>query len=98
MLIKNKNIIKRQIHDTYFLIDITQNYLENTCSLYEINEIGAFIWDELDTSHTVIEIAQKLCDAIIDPIALEDLLEDVEDYINILKKEKFVVESHGRNE
>lgn len=94
---RNENIVKREIHDTYFLIDITQNYLENTCSLYEINDIGLFIWDQLNHSNTIITIAENLYNAIEDDVAFEDILSDVEDYINILKKENFVVEVNGRD-
>ena len=40
---KNPNIVCRDIHGSYFLIDITDNFSDNVCSLYEMNEIGRFI-------------------------------------------------------
>lgn len=99
MLKRNANIVKRKIHDTYFLIDITQNYLEDTCSLYEINEIGAFIWDQINESNTINDIAMNLYQVIQDDsIEWNDIINDVKEYIDLLKNEKFVVENNGRAE
>ena len=59
MLEKNKNIVLREIHDSYFLIDITQNYLSDVCSIYEVNEIGKFIWESLETL-VPISVAEEI--------------------------------------
>ena len=56
-IIKKENIVERKIHDTYFLIDISDKYLDDKCHLYEINEIGDFIWKQLGMSDTVSDIA-----------------------------------------
>ena len=53
---KNQNIVKREIHDSIFLINITQNYLNDKCSLYELNQIGNFIWDSLDNANKIKEL------------------------------------------
>ena len=48
MLIKNGDIILRTIHGSIFLIDISDNYSGDKCALYEINETGKFLWDNID--------------------------------------------------
>ena len=47
MYIKNQNIVKREIHKEYFLINIKQNYLNDKCYLYLLNTMGNYIWDLL---------------------------------------------------
>ena len=49
---RNPNIRCRRIHETWFLIDITQNY-DDICRLYELNEMGSFIWEQLERPMTV---------------------------------------------
>lgn len=46
MIRKRENIVARVIHDSYFLIDIKQNYLDDKARIYEVNEIGYYIWKQ----------------------------------------------------
>ncbi|MGI6500020.1 MAG: PqqD family protein [Anaerostipes sp.] len=91
MIAQNKNIIKRKIHDSYFLIDITQNYFDDTCNLYEINEIGSFIWEQMNNACSIDKIVNQLsleikaCDVEKDTIKT-----DVKDYIKVLFEEGFL--------
>lgn len=97
MFVKNPDIVLRNIHGSYFLIDITQNYLDDTCSLYEINETGEFIWKALDEFGTVKEIVDKLVVLITDEIDYGEVYSDVEYYINILIAQDFVEVENGRD-
>ena len=54
-----------------FLIDITDNYSGDKCSIYEINQTGMFIWNNIDGSRSVWELAELLKDAIIDDVNIE---------------------------
>jgi hypothetical protein len=51
---KNENIVARQIHDTYFLINIADNYAHDKCILYQVNEIGYFIWSNIHGKETSV--------------------------------------------
>ena len=85
------SVVARQIHDSFFLIDTKQNYSDDTCSLYEINEIGFYIWNELNEDIDIDQITKKLYDQIVDEIPYEDLLSDVKEYLDILIEKQFVV-------
>lgn len=87
---KNPNIVCRDIHGSYFLIDITDNFSDNVCSLYEMNEIGRFIWDNI-SHNTAMDIARLLKNALTDDIPLEYLLNDVSEYINTLEANGFIL-------
>ena len=45
---EKENPAARTIHGSSFWIDISDNYSGDTCSLYEINQTGMFIWNNID--------------------------------------------------
>lgn len=92
MFIKNDNIVLRKIHGSFFLIDISDNYLEDKCSIFEINEIGKFIWDSMDEYNTIEELVSTLQNVIDDEIPYEELYFDVSEYMNDIVDKKFVLE------
>ena len=51
---KNESIVARKIHDTYFLIDTKENYSDEKCRLYEINEIGYFLWNNISKDNITV--------------------------------------------
>lgn len=92
--IKNKDIVKRNVHDAVFLIDITDNYLDDKCRLYEINSIGSVIWDLLDTitKNQIEEISSNILAMIIDDVPLDVIRRDVIDFLHLMEKEHFIEE------
>ncbi len=92
-----ENIVERQIHDTYFLIDIKQNYLDDKCRLYEINETGSYIWNTLLKGSTVNDIVQSILCKVGDTVEFEELCSDVKEYIDLLQEAGFVEVLDGRN-
>ena len=99
--IKNKNIVKRNIHEYAYLIDITENYLDEKCRLYEINQVGSIIWDLLDDycNDQINEISRKIKSMIIDDIPFEIIKNDVKDFLSLMKDEGFLKEvDNGRTE
>ena len=87
----NKNMVLRKIHDSFFLIDITQNYLNDRCTLYEVNEVGAFIWQQLEKGCEVSEIFSNIMSSIIlEDGSSDDVLNDLNDYLNILQANGFL--------
>ena len=74
MFVSNKNAIARKIYNSYFLIDITDNYSGDRCALYEVNETGMFLWENLSTKKTADELAALLKEAIVDDVAYQSTL------------------------
>lgn len=89
MIVRNKNIIFRNIHGSRFLIDITENYSDNTCSIYEVNEIGEFIWKALSGEMSEEEIAIKLQTAVSESIEYSEILSDVRNFLELLIQQGF---------
>lgn len=81
---QNKNIVFRKIHDTFFLIDITDNYMGDQCLLNEINEVGAFIWSELSNVNDIGGVVEKLKVQLNEEVEFEVLYNDVKEYIQYL--------------
>ena len=96
MMVKNENIVVRKAHDAIFLIDIAENYSEDKCHLYEINELGAFIWDKLDCVDSTKQIADLVFNAIDDEdVPYETILEDTKAFIVQLKEMGFIGGSYA---
>ena len=89
---KKENIVARTIHGSPFLIDISDNYSGDTCSLYEINQTGMFIWNNIDGTRSVKELAELLQAAIIDDVDFEVLHEDVSEFVSTLLEKRFLEE------
>lgn len=86
---KNDKIVARSIHGAYFLIDIADNYSGNRCALYELNQIGFFIWNTI-RNNSIEEIATALWNEIIDKVDYEIIYQDVAEYIQLLQQNGFV--------
>lgn len=95
MLAKSANVILRTIHGSIFLIDISDNYSGDKCSLYEINETGRFLWENLDENRSINSLATVLQEAIIDEVPHDVILNDVTEYIADLIDKEFVLEADG---
>ena len=87
---KKEGIVARTIHGSFFLIDITDNYSGDKCSLYEINQTGMFIWNHIDDSRSVRELAELLRDAIVDDVDIELIYQDVTEFVSDLQKKQFL--------
>lgn len=90
MYIKNQDIVARKIHDSFFLINITDNYLDDKCRLYELNEIGYFIWNQLEDTGELSVIVDALKSNINGDVDYNVLLDDVKEYLDVLVDERFV--------
>lgn len=88
---RNSNYVLRKIHDTFFLIDITDNYNDEKCHLIETNEIGKFIWDSLGENNTIEQLTEALKNAITDEVPYILIYQDVTEYINILVEKGIVI-------
>ncbi len=58
---KMPGIIARRAGDEYILVPVTDNIADMTC-IYTLNETGAFLWDHIDGSATVEDLARELAE------------------------------------
>ena len=87
---KNENIVARKVHGFSFLIDISDNYSGDKCAIYEINETGMFIWNNINGIRTIEKLATLLKAAIVEDVDYQVLHDDVAEFINTLVDRHFV--------
>ena len=97
MIVKKQNIVGRRVHDTYFLIDITENYANDKCSLYEISSVGEFIWDQLDALDNISDIVDVIIRSISEEVEYSAIFNDVTEFINALLCLNFLENKDGRD-
>lgn len=95
---KREAIVKREIHGDFFLIDIKQNYLNEKCSLYELNPMGSYIWDALDCQSNINSIVQNIIDNTVEDIEFNEVYNDIQVFLTLLMQEGFVEYINGRDE
>jgi Coenzyme PQQ synthesis protein D (PqqD) len=76
---KNENFVFRQIDDETILVPIKNN-VGDMGSIYNLNEVGAFVWEHLDGEKTLSDIKNKIAvEFEVTPEAAEaDLMEFVD--------------------
>ncbi len=89
MLLKNKSIVKRVIHDSVFLIDISANYANDKCYLYQLDAIGCFIWDCLTDTGEISAIVEQIL-SVTTGLETDVVYHDVAEFIEMLLAEKFL--------
>lgn len=87
---RNPDIVLRKVHGSHFLIDIADNYSGDKCSIYEINQTGVFIWDNIDGNREIDDLVALLSDAITDDIDRRVLRSDVDEFMSDLLARRFV--------
>lgn len=92
-----ENVVLRTIHDSYFLINITDNYKGDQCSILELNEIGSYIWNSIGKGCTVRALADQLFKEVVDDISFQTVLDDICEFLQALLECEFVeVVDNGR--
>lgn len=98
MVSRKEFIVERNIHDSIYLVNIKQNYLNNKCCLYEINEMASYIWSKIDGNTSVDEIVNQILSEVdVQDVSFDEIKSDVNDYIYVLAKEGFLEVQNGRN-
>jgi hypothetical protein len=57
--IKSLDVVYRKIADEFVLVPIRQKAVDLK-SIFTLNEPGAFIWEQLDGSNSILQIKEKL--------------------------------------
>lgn len=98
MVSRKSYIVERNIHGTIYLINIKQNYLDDKCCLYEINEMGSYIWNRISDETSLDDIVNAIVmDMDVQDVSLDEIKNDVSDYVCLLAREGFLEVHNGRN-
>lgn len=79
---RNANYVIREVHGSFFLIDITDNYSNGKCRMLELNEVGAFIWNNLEKPSNAKCITNKLLAIVIGDVNHDEVYNDVKDCLD----------------
>lgn len=72
------------------MIDISDNYSGDKCSIYEVNQTGMFIWNNINGSRSIEELAELLQKEIVEDIDFKILYNDVYEFVSILMEKQFL--------
>jgi hypothetical protein len=80
---KNENFVFRQIDDETILVPIKDN-LGDMGSIYNLNEVGAFVWKHLNGQASLADIRQMILDTF--EVSEVEADADLADFVNQLKE------------
>ena len=80
---RHANFVYRKIENETILVPIKNNVGDMSC-IYHLNEVGAFIWEQLDGEKTLSDILNMVADEF--DVTPEDAEIDLYDYINDLNE------------
>ena len=80
---KNENFVFRQIDDETILVPIKDN-LGDMGSIYNLNEVGAFVWKNLNGKASLTDIRQMILDTF--EVSEREADIDLSDFVNQLKE------------
>ena len=80
---RNENFVYRKIENETILVPIKNNVGDMSC-IYNLNEVGAFIWDHLDGEKTLNDILNMVADEF--DVSDQDAEIDLQDYISDLNE------------
>ena len=80
---KNENFVFRQIDDETILVPIKDN-LGDMGSIYNLNEVGAFIWEHFDGQKTIGDIKNRIINEF--EISEQEAQKDLMEFVTQLKE------------
>ena len=80
---KNENFVFRQIDDETILVPIKDNLGDMGC-IYNLNEVGAFVWKHLDGKASLVDIKNMILDTF--EVSEREADADLSDFVNQLKE------------
>ncbi len=88
---RNNNIVLRNIHSLYYLVDIKCNYNNESHSIPTLNEVGKVIWESIEKPTKLDDVVKKVITSFdISGININDIKSDVIEYISLLIKMGYV--------
>ena len=79
------DVVLRDIHSTYYLVDIKCNYRNDYHRLPVIDEVGKVIWEALSSPMTIEDIAKRVKATFdITNVQESELRSDISEYLAML--------------
>jgi hypothetical protein len=80
---KNENFVFRQIDDETILVPIKDN-LGDMGSIYNLNEVGAFVWEQINGKASLADIKHMLLETF--DVSEREADADLSDFVNQLRE------------
>ena len=80
---RSENMVFRKIEDEVILVPIKNN-VGDMGFIFNLNGVGAFIWDLFDGTNTLVEVRDKILDEF--DVSPEQAERDLEDFVDQLKE------------
>ena len=82
---KKENLVARKIGEEYVLVPIIKSVAEME-RLYTLNEVGSFIWDQIDGQNSIGDIIQSVTSqfAVNESVAKNDVIDFFKKAENVL--------------
>lgn len=81
---QNNSYVLRNIHEQYFLNNITDNYSDDKCKILELDEIGCIIWEAIKEGMRIADVVQKILEMIEGDVEKVQVYKDVEECLEVL--------------
>ena len=80
---KNEDFVYRKIQDETILVPIKDN-VGDMGSIYNLNEVGAFIWEHLDGEKTLLDIKNMIVKEF--EVSSEEAEKDLVEFVSELRE------------
>jgi hypothetical protein len=91
---KNKNFVFRQIDDETILVPIKNN-VGDMGAIYNLNEVGAYVWMNLDGEKTLFDIKNMVAGEF--EVPMQDLEGDLMEFVEQLERIEAIIEMYIEN-
>ena len=80
---RNENFVYRKIQSETILVPIRDNVGDMSC-IYNLNKVGAYVWERLDGDRTLIEIINLITEEF--DVAVQEVESDVHEFVGELQE------------
>jgi methyltransferase-like protein len=86
---RSEDFVYRKIQDETILVPIKDN-VGDMGSIYNLNEVGAFIWEQLDGEKTLLDITNMIVEEF--EVSPEQAQADLREFVSQLKEIDAILE------
>jgi hypothetical protein len=86
---RSEDLVYRKIQDETILVPIKDN-VGDMGSIYNLNEVGAFIWEQLDGEKTLLDITNMIVEEF--EVSPEQAQADLREFVSQLKEIDAILE------
>ena len=95
---RNNDVVLRDIHSMYFLINVREKYFEGNQALIKINEVGVQIWTVIAECHEFELICNKIIRLYSIPFSeLQTVKNDIREFCHNLVELGYLKNDRGSN-